>query len=174
MLTYTSERYDSSGGAPFESTTTEFKFSDGTRFVRIYEEAFRDGQPARRTRVLRSDFEGDKEHRSSIKELRSYIDRAEAVIMQVEPPAPARTTPMLFTVKVLRENEETVGDDVVAKRITSQYETALSAIVEHLTGVFGFRADAARNIANQALERARPLYIVATIPGWTMTVEVKA
>jgi hypothetical protein len=171
MLSYTQESYTS---GPL-STTTEFKFSDGTRFVRISEEYIAaDMKIRKRTRVLRSDFEGDNEHRTTRKELEAALASADTIISQIaEPPAKARTTAKFVTM-LLRENADSMSDDVVSRQTTPLYESALGALVGHLTGVFGFREDAARRVANAALDRAKPFYIAATIPGWTLTVEVTA
>lgn len=83
-LTYSTESYES---GPL-STTTEYKLSDGSRWVRIQEEYIAsDMKSRRRTRVLRSDFPGDVEHRDTLTNLQGAIANAD-LVMQV-PPAPA-------------------------------------------------------------------------------------
>jgi hypothetical protein len=85
-LTYTHESYES---GPL-STTTEYKLSDGSRWVRIVEEYIAPDMKARkRTRVLRSDFPGDKEHRSTLRELEGVIANASLHIYLYTPTAPA-------------------------------------------------------------------------------------
>jgi hypothetical protein len=85
--TYTQESYANTLNLPdrdgTETTiTTEYKFSDGTRFVRIVTETPKGAGLgyATKTRVLRADFEGDTEHRSTRKELEAYLADADPVL----------------------------------------------------------------------------------------------
>ncbi|MFT4471897.1 hypothetical protein ACMX2H_18500 [Arthrobacter sulfonylureivorans] len=72
-LTYTRESYTNGPLA----NTTEYKLSDGTRFVKIEESYIAADMKSRhRTRVLRADFPGDYEHRSSLKELNAALATA--------------------------------------------------------------------------------------------------
>lgn len=83
-LTYTRESYES---GPL-STTTEYKLSDGTRFVKIVTEApAADGKVRTSTRVLRADFEGDKEHRSTLRELEAALSNANPTMYLYQPAA---------------------------------------------------------------------------------------
>jgi hypothetical protein len=113
-LSYSSETYTS---GPL-STTTEYKLSDGSRWVRIVEEYIApDMKARRRTRVLRSDFPGDNEHRDTLTNLQGAIANAN-VVMYVEP----STAPVkLDTAAVTGSIEEPAGAPV-AYRIEPGYE----------------------------------------------------
>lgn len=89
-MTYSTESYES---GPL-SVTTEYKLSDGSRWVRIVEEYIApDMKVRKRTRVLRSDFPGDKEHRDTLTNLQGAIANAD-LIMYAEPSsAPVKLDP---------------------------------------------------------------------------------
>jgi len=83
MTTYSMETYSDSTGL---THTTEYRFSDGTRWVKIRESLpGADGKTRNRTRVLYSEFEGDKERRSTLKALEAAKDAADTITVYVEP-----------------------------------------------------------------------------------------
>lgn len=170
-ITYSRESYDSSGGAPFDSTTTEYKFSDGSRWLKIQEETFRDGKPGNRTRVLRSDFEGDKEHRSSMKELQKVLDAAEPAPIQVidhdaewaaraaaqeTPPAPVKGSREYIEAKALRLSKQAADElDSIARWAA---ETANSVRSRPASGYSGHGLSNAVDKASDLLSKAEALF----------------
>lgn len=123
MTTYTREAYESHNGTT-QITTTEYRMSDGDRWVKIIH---RTPKPigfgyTTSTKVLRADFEGDREHRSTLKELEATIANAD-IVMYVNAAAEAPKADAVVTIGAIEADRKTEEpEDVDALRIKPGYE----------------------------------------------------
>lgn len=90
MNTVTKESFTGSNG----EEVTEYKFSDGARFVKTIKHGeTATGKASKTTTVVRADFEGDKEHPSTqkalLEALNNAVDAADAEAEAPATPAPA-------------------------------------------------------------------------------------